>query len=304
MPLYLQHHEIDKQKWDACIEQAYNGTIYPYSWYLDIVSPYWDGLIDGDYDKVMPLPFKKKYGIPYLYPPLFTQQLGVFSREQLSDTSVSDFILAIPAKFKFIEANINAANNFVDENYEIIKRVNYELNLSQTHEQIIKNYNGDTKRNIKLAIKNGVKIIPDASVKEIIKIFSSNRGKDIGNIKRLDYVTLESLIHFLQQKNQVVVLGAFTKEGSLCAGAFFIHSHNRYIFIFSGTNDEAKKTGAIRLLIDRFIAEHCNQNLILDFEGSVIPGLAHFYQGFGSKESVYLRIKKNSLPSIIKWFKK
>ena len=30
---YLQHKEIDKAKWDACIEQAPNGLIYGYSFY-------------------------------------------------------------------------------------------------------------------------------------------------------------------------------------------------------------------------------------------------------------------------------
>ncbi|OIP03307.1 MAG: hypothetical protein AUJ97_04685 [Bacteroidetes bacterium CG2_30_32_10] len=57
---YLKHKEIDKDKWDNCIEKAFNGIIYAYSWYLDIVSENWDALIEDDYKTVFPLTQKKK----------------------------------------------------------------------------------------------------------------------------------------------------------------------------------------------------------------------------------------------------
>ena len=57
---YLQHKEIDKAKWDACIEQAPNGLIYSYSWYLDAMSKHWDALVLKDYEAVMPLTWNKK----------------------------------------------------------------------------------------------------------------------------------------------------------------------------------------------------------------------------------------------------
>ena len=101
---YFKHKEIDKEKWDTCIDNASNSLIYAFSWYLDIVSPNWEALIAGDYHLVMPLPAKRKYGINYLFQPKYTQQLGVFGVEP-SIEPVSDFISKIPKKFIFVDLN-------------------------------------------------------------------------------------------------------------------------------------------------------------------------------------------------------
>ena len=77
---YLQHKEIDKSKWDACISRAPNGLIYPYSFYLDAMAKHWDALVLKDYEAVMPLTWNRKYGFYYLYQPAFTASLGVFGK--------------------------------------------------------------------------------------------------------------------------------------------------------------------------------------------------------------------------------
>ena len=41
----------------------------------------WDALVEDDYVSVMPLPYRKKMGVTYIFPPTMTQQLGVFSHE-------------------------------------------------------------------------------------------------------------------------------------------------------------------------------------------------------------------------------
>ena len=75
---YIPHHEIDKSLWDRTITNAVNGSICALSWYLDIVAGTWDALVEGDYENVMPLPWRKKGGIRYIHQPRFTQQLGLF----------------------------------------------------------------------------------------------------------------------------------------------------------------------------------------------------------------------------------
>jgi hypothetical protein len=77
---HLTHAEIDKVKWDACIDKAGNGLIYGHSVYLNkMCNGQWDALVMGNYETVMPLTRRKKWGIYYLYQPAFTQQLGIFS---------------------------------------------------------------------------------------------------------------------------------------------------------------------------------------------------------------------------------
>ena len=78
---YLKRSGIDTAKWNACIDAASNGLIYGYSFYLDTMSKHWDALVMGDYTAVMPLTWKSKYGIHYLYQPFFAASLGVFGND-------------------------------------------------------------------------------------------------------------------------------------------------------------------------------------------------------------------------------
>lgn len=70
-------HEIDRERWDECIRKSFNGIIYAYSWYLDIVCPSWEALIEGDYKIVMPLSIGKN-GTALFVPTIFCSAIGCF----------------------------------------------------------------------------------------------------------------------------------------------------------------------------------------------------------------------------------
>ena len=52
---YIQHKDIDFEKWDACVANSFNRLIYGFSWYLDVVCDDWDALVLNDYEAVFPL---------------------------------------------------------------------------------------------------------------------------------------------------------------------------------------------------------------------------------------------------------
>ena len=96
---YLSHTEINKEKWDDCIAHSVFETMYPYSWYLDMVSPGWYALVRNDYEMVMPLTWKRTYGVRMLIQPILTQQLGIFSRKDTNPECVLEFIESISPKY-------------------------------------------------------------------------------------------------------------------------------------------------------------------------------------------------------------
>jgi hypothetical protein len=57
-------------------------------------------------------------------------------------------------------------------------------------------------------------------------------------------------------------------------------------------------------LFDFFIQKHAGTDSLLDFGGSSVETVARFYKNFGAKDCVYLQLKKNTLPGIVKWFSK
>jgi hypothetical protein len=299
---FVKHKEIDKERWDRSLGRSFNTIIYANSWYLDIVSPGWNALIEDDYSALMPITRNKKYGIEYIYPPYFAQQLGVFSIEKPTEKKVQEFLNAIPPSYKFIEANLNIHNTFEFPNFKIKKNTNIELKLNSPYDALRKNYSEDTGRNIKKAGKHDLVLQKGIDPSALIDLFRKNIGKKIDNLTDRNYKVLLQLINTCRQKGFAEIWGAYS-EGKLCAGVVWLIKDNRSIFLFSATDERAKKTGAMFFLIDTFIREHAGENMILDFEGSNLPGLARFYKGFGSEEYVYLQVRKNNLPKLVRWVK-
>ena len=299
---YLSYNDIDKSKWDSCIRNSVNGLIYAYTWYLDITCKKWDGLVEDDYKSVMPLPLGEKYGFIYTYQPTFTQQYGVFSTSKITNNKVEDFLKAIPDKYKYIELSLNTFNRAKDDSFETGEGVTHLLDLISAYKTLQTNYSTQTKRNLKKALSSSLTIAKNIQPKKVIDLFKANRGKNY-DITASQYTMLGNLMQACVKKGFGQCWGVYTKEKELCAGAFLIESNRRVIFLFSGTNKAAFETQAMTFLINRYIEENAQQNLIFDFEGSSDPDVARFYKGFGSKEVHFMKIRRNNLPGPVKWLK-
>ncbi len=291
---YLKQDEIDIKKWDACIAGSINGIVYAYSWYLDIVCEKWDALVLGDYETVMPLTFNRKFGIWYLYQPAFAQQLGVFSSQNISEKIVLRFIKSIPKKYSFVEICLNKFNliNPVN-NIKVKQKITYELELIQDYESLFRKYKKNTIRNIRKAIQKKVTIVPGLKPNDVLALINSSGNRQSYTEK--DFATIRRLIAGAGRKKSGQLYGAYTDKNNLCAAGYFVHSNKKVCFILSVATDEAKESGAMFLLIDEFIKQYASRNMILDFEGSNIEGIARFYAGFGAKPANYPAIKINKL---------
>jgi hypothetical protein len=304
MICYVRHHEIDRDRWDACIRQAFNGIIYAYSWYLDIVSPQWEAIIEDNYTTVMPLTGGRKMGISYLYPPYFVQQLGVFSIKKMIADDVNRFLKVIPAHYRYLEINLNTFNKVADlPEYELRKNLTYELDLIKSAEQLQADYSENTKRNLQKANKHDFIFTNQPSREKIISLFRKGRGAGVSTLREPQYDVFRRLLQALDARGRLHARGLTNDKGELLAGAFFVDANGKVIFLFSGLSDKGRQQGAMFALINQFILENAHKNLILDFEGSNDLQLARFYKGFGAKECVYLQIRSNRLPWPIRWLK-
>jgi hypothetical protein len=299
---YLKHPQINKLQWDECISNSPNGLIYAYSWYLDIVCPNWEALVEDDYISVMPLPLGQKYGFTYAYPPPFTQQLGVFSLNEISEEKTMKFLSAIPSHYKYIEMKLNEKNIVSGKDFEVKNHATYILDLNRPYTEVYANYSSQTKRNLKKTQASSLTIVQSARPEKIIKLFRENRGLE-HELSAAYYIILEQLIEVLLSKGLVMPMGVNDRTNKLCAGAFFIKCKDRHIFLFSGANETAYDTHAMTLLINSYLEEHSETPILFDFEGSMDADLARFYSGFGSAKSEFPVIRRNTLPAPVKWIK-
>ena len=298
---YLPHTDIDKSKWDICIDHAPNGLIYAYSFYLDAMSENWDALVLDDYEMVMPLTWKKKYTIYYLYQPPFTASLGIFGNN-ISAEIVMAFLENIPAKFKYWDFYLNRKNLFSIPEFPMYERSNYILPLSDNYENLKSKYATSHLRNIKRAIQFGNVVKKNILVAEVIAL-AKEQASNFSSIEERSFMNFENLFQFLKEKNCATTYGVYSPQNKLVASCVYFFSHNRAYYILVGNHPDGKTSGASHLLIDAFIKEHAGKNLILDFEGSNIPSLAFFYKSFGSQLEKYPGIKMNNLSAIAKLFR-
>jgi len=299
--LHLTHSQIDKDKWDTAVNKSHNTLIYVYSWYLDIVSPQWDALITPDYSYIFPLTHKNKMGISYLCQPPFTQQLGLFSHKEISESIVIQFLEKIPSKYNLIEIFLNSSNT--QNTYKTYENITFELELNDDFENIRHKYSQNTERNIKKGESQSLYIKPLLDIDSGIALFKKNKGKHIKTLKSKDYNILKDLLWKVQQKQLGEFWGAYNNNNALCAAAYFLLSHKKAIFIFSAINTEGKEKRAMFLLINHFIKNNVGKISVLDFEGSNEVNLARFYIGFGAKKNTYFLYTLNKLSYFVKLFK-
>jgi hypothetical protein len=279
----LVHNEIDKERWDRCIKHSVFETIYPYSWYLDLVSPGWDALVLDDFKAVMPLTWTKKMGFRILLQPILAQQLGVFSRVTLDNALLADFLNSIPARFRYIDICLNKENLDIPDKWVSFERHNYELDLSLPEDS----YHNNTRRNLQ---KGQSQDFEYRSISAREYLYLKFHGmKDAHPKVRWSY--LEKLFGGLIRLEKAEIFGLFQGD-ELQAAAILGYSASRIIYL-NGCNSEAgKENRAMFVLMDKLISQSRGAGKIFDFEGSNISGVARFYEGFGGKKTVYPRIVK------------
>lgn len=293
---YLHNNQIDKTQWDRCIRESVNSLVYGFSWYLDLVSPGWDALVEDEYTSVFPLTQKKKTGISYLAQPFFTQQLGLFTTGILSQDLVTRFLDAIPVKFKLVEIHLNAFNKVDTTRFNMTPRKNHELELIYPYEEISKHYSRNTHRNIRKAMDAGVEVRRKISADELIALFRNNYGKNEGKLRYRDYLTVEKIISHSMKHASGILMGAGTRDGNPDAGVFFLKDRTRFILLIAGSDLSTRSNGAMFLLLDTFIREYAGQPVLLDFEGGNDPDLGRFYKSFGARETSYPFVRISKIP--------
>ena len=301
---FVEHSEVDTDKWDNCIKRSVNSTPYAFSWYLDIVVSHWNALILNDYEAVFALPTRKKFGIQYAFTPFWVQQLGLISQTKEGLDKINDFIIAIPNTYRFIELNMNHyAPVKVSSNYYIRNNFNYVLPLNKPYQLQKELYSKNLKRNLKKADSIGLQLFKNDAPQNLIQLFRSDKGQSIAHFTESDYKNIEHIMHVAINKHCGEIWMAYGEGNRALAGIFLLFGSKRIILLFTGNSVEGRESGAIPFLIDEFIKISANSSFLFDFEGSNDENLARFYNSFGAINQYYQNLKINRLPLFLKFMK-
>ncbi len=306
MILYVKNKDIDKRAWDTCVENAENGLIYGSYDYLQHMATGWDGIIIGNYDAVMPVPYRVKFGIPYLYQPAFVQQGGLYGNYTFSEQDFEEIISLLQQKFKLAEIALNYnQSTFSSEEfpYQIRLRNNFICSLQKGYEEISARYSTSTKQRIARGKKEGLQYLPFDNPESIIRLYKEMIAGRTSAVKSSDYKNFTTLCSHLQQKEKLACRAVYSKSEELLAACILLVFRKRLYNIVSYQSENGKKALANYTLYNSIIIEFASQDLTLDFEGSDLKGVAEFYRKFSDTNESYPFLSYNNLPPILKALK-
>lgn len=271
-------------EWDSFLEQCSNARLYARAFSLNALSKQWIILQSRDGLYRMPVPYHTKYLVPIAYTPFFCQQLGVFSALPITSDILIQFMQAVKTRFFRATIHFNAQNPIPTEwSNQIRFRQNYILPLQEDWPTLEQRFSSHCKRMLRKTAKD---VCVDVSSELVLQQCKQHLPQVWNSLPAHSLQGIEtSMKHF-----PCICLGMRDDSGIITASAAFSMYKNRITYIL-GSSMPDKKRPQMHGIFAHLIRQYAGTQTILDFEGSDIPGIARFYEGFGAINEPYAVIQ-------------
>lgn len=284
----IPSHKIDWEKWDRCIDESSNAVIYAGSVYLDHLADDWTGIVVNDYEQVMPVAWRMKFGIRYSYQIPFLQQLGIFCGKKIPDEK--RFLKSLFSVCRYGDYPFNFGNSIGGTG----AFVNFILPLDGSYESFSKRFSNDALQNIRRAEGQGFDY-GEGEIDEAFYHYKSLYRKQSG-VTDEQFEKFRKLCVFIGKNGKIIVRKVTAAGGKLMAIALLPVHKNRMYNVMNCTLPEGKINEANYYLLSRLWMEFEGTGMVFDFEGSDIPGVREFYRKFGGVNQPYYKLHFNHLP--------
>jgi hypothetical protein len=290
---YLKNNEIDREQWDNCIKMTHRAKPYAYSWFLDIMTPGWEALVDDDYNAVFPIPVSRKLGVQYVSTPPFLQQLGAFSPDKPGSSALLEFLDFFPEFYKLIDLCVGQETEH--KGFQVTQRDNFEIDLSKNYNSFSENFSAECIRNIESSHRKKPDLTNDINTDEFLNLYLSNKNNNSFKIKSADIQRLKNLINFCVKNKKGKIYGVRASHKRLIFGLFLIETHGNKTILLIASSAEANTRHLGYFVIDEIIRTYSNTRTSLDFAGTSVPFADSFMESFGCSDVPYFRIYRNRL---------
>ncbi len=273
--------------------------LYTAPWWLDAVCGLgkWDAVrmtTNGDRTTVF-IPFYKTQirKLSALITPPLTQWIPVLAHEDVHHFSVIEFLKSLP-HYSIMDLTMKSCENLVlpTKDYRINYKYSYVIPYHPLKDQIKLNYNEGLRRNLREAEKNYSIGVSD-DVQTFLRLCkSSYRIRGLKPPLWLDQI-VPAAVEALK-RNGVGHINVAIHRGIVIAGILTGWDKRTTYYLTGGRSADEQGASAHALLLDYVIHEAHGRGHAFDFEGSMQPGIANFFQSFGATPEPYLQIRKFS----------
>ncbi|MCB0760887.1 MAG: GNAT family N-acetyltransferase [Flavobacteriales bacterium] len=238
-------------------------------------------------------------------PALLSPHCGLFYRVQSQNPSqqvsldksiaeaIAEWLKGQPQRAVLLPfpPTFNDMQVFTWAGYKVAPKYTYRIDLSAPLEEIRAHFSTSTRSVLKKAEDSGVKVEALSDAPRIMKVLQEAMTSKKGSYSTP--LSETQLTQLLQSDVARVFIGRADEKD--VAVALFVEDRNDLYYLVGGVHRDFAKSGAGTAVIWKGI-EHAKQSQkrYFDFEGSMNPGIEHFFRGFGGELTPYMQIAKAS----------
>lgn len=305
----LEPISLQPAEWNAFIAQSEEGAPFlQFEWLEASASGWkiWEWSDGSGCIARMPLRVKKRGMWTAFRQPLFSMFWGICFRKHTDVTTrmqiYKEAVLKLKAYIHWVDFCLSPLVPDIHlpeiKGFTYSRKPTYRLDLKDTYAS---GFSPATQRQIRKSLRAGFTCIPSVQHSEALEIFRLNPHI----MSDSELLQFANLIHRSASTEIAKLWIVKTPEGKLVACGYFMFDSNCCYYLAGAVHPEYRSSGVMSLLMCK-VMEHAKSAgcICFDFEGSSIPGVARFFEGFGAQRITYLCIRANQLPKPIQWISK
>ena len=213
----------------------------------------------------------------------FTKELMQAVCDYLESEKFSICVLAFPSSIRDMQP-------FFWKGYKVVPNYTYRIQLNQSVEQIVGNFDSKNRNAINKAIKENIQVIESNETNAALyRYFSQALHKAGANVYEQELKGI--FTQFANADNSFVMQA--TLNDNVVGSVFCVYDEKACYYILAGIDKESKIQGINNLLVLKCIEKAKNLGCsIFDFEGSMLKGVERFFRSFGPELIPYYTINK------------
>jgi len=283
-------------------------SVFHEPWWLDAVSPtgWCEARVDDNGRPIARLPYvdRRRYGLRLLVPPPLTNRLGPLvepgsggNEAQLRrfDHLVGQLLDQLPPA-DLVRQSMHPDTlswlPFYRRGFRVEPNVSYVIDDLGDLDAVWGGIAGRTRRVIRKAEKQLDVQRDDSAERLKAMVGSTYRRQDRG--LPYDPVVYDRVVAASLSRQRGTVLTAVDDRGRVHASLFCVWDDRRAWYLGGGGDPELRSSGAGSLLMWELIKRAAKEVGCFDFEGSMLPGVEHYFRKFGGRQETYFQVTRTS----------
>ncbi len=287
-------------KWNIFVDNSPQGSIFSKTWYLDALEVDYKILVIEEKESIKAGVVLAKNEINTYSNPMLDKYLGVLfengsgNRQKIVSKEYKYMNLLVDELKKIKSFDYYFHPSFINwipfswGGFTQQTRYTYRLDLSNSIEDIKRNFHTNTKRNIKNAKKHNIEIRENIKFNDFYNIINKTFIRQ-GSKAPFKKEKIKRYIENLEKRGNFLSFGAYINNRLISVSGVTFDNKTAYL-LFNGIDIDNQIRGANTFLVYKTVEYFKDRCEIYDFEGSMLFGVEEFYRKFGGELTPYMRI--------------